>query len=458
MESEDECFPPDAGHNTSPSCSSASHFDKTGLRAPRSVLALLGLLPAVVVRAANPISWARLTVKLLSLPRDAAAVAGWPARWLLRRTSPVDGSRPAPHQQAGSASGAAAWDAAGKAEAGRAERRCPTFPVLAMLLLLLIPLLLLPLTWRRTPSSEDWRPLRELGSVGRQLAPALGSLYVSAVSAAQVHTFPRPECRTTVLAALRTVLLEPPSEPPEPPPPSEDQLEAVRRVTVTVDRLRREGEAAEGVGSSRACCNRTASDCDGQLAGRLRGLHRRLDQRLQLHAAGLRHNLSCGAAALAGGVSRQQAVSIAQQQLALYDADKTGQFDFALESAGGSIVSTKCTEAYGARAAQLTVLGVPVWYPQNNPRSVIQAGGRPGECFAFHGEGLLEIGLSRLVRPTEFVLEHVARELTPDGSVRSAPRRFAVLGVTGFAGEAVPLGEFQYEERGPPLQPDVTSE
>ncbi|XP_037077161.1 SUN domain-containing protein 1-like [Pollicipes pollicipes] len=283
------------------------------------------------------------------------------------------------------------------------------------------------------------------------------------------------------LAALRTVLSEPPSEPPEPPPPSEDQLEAVRRVMVTVDRLRREGEAAagrldaltalldtlrhdvrhlrgallavqEGVGSSRACCNRTASDCDGQLAGRLRGLHRRLDQRLQLHAAGLRHNLSCGAAALAGGVSRQQAVSIAQQQLALYDADKTGQFDFALESAGGSIVSTKCTEAYGARAAQLTVLGVPVWYPQNNPRSVIQAGGRPGECFAFHGEGLLEIGLSRLVRPTEFVLEHVARELTPDGSVRSAPRRFAVLGVTGFAEEAVPLGEFQYEERGPPLQ------
>ena len=73
-----------------------------------------------------------------------------------------------------------------------------------------------------------------------------------------------------------------------------------------------------------------------------------------------------------GGVSRKEALDIAKRELALYDADKTGKFDFALESAGGSVVSTKCTEAYTVRAARLTVLGVPLWYPANNPRAIIQ--------------------------------------------------------------------------------------
>jgi hypothetical protein len=61
-----------------------------------------------------------------------------------------------------------------------------------------------------------------------------------------------------------------------------------------------------------------------------------------------------------------------QSAIATYDADKTGLFDFALESAGGSVVSTRCTESYLRHEASYTLFGVPLWWQSNNPRVAIQ--------------------------------------------------------------------------------------
>ena len=44
--------------------------------------------------------------------------------------------------------------------------------------------------------------------------------------------------------------------------------------------------------------------------------------------------------------SKDDVVSIVHEALTVYDADKTGLFDFALESAGGTIASIRCTETY----------------------------------------------------------------------------------------------------------------
>lgn len=44
--------------------------------------------------------------------------------------------------------------------------------------------------------------------------------------------------------------------------------------------------------------------------------------------------------------SKDDVVNIVHEALTVYDADKTGLFDFALESAGGTIASTRCTETY----------------------------------------------------------------------------------------------------------------
>ena len=40
--------------------------------------------------------------------------------------------------------------------------------------------------------------------------------------------------------------------------------------------------------------------------------------------------------------------------------------------AGGSIVSTRCTEVYNIQTAQVSIFGIPLWYATNSPRVAIQ--------------------------------------------------------------------------------------
>lgn len=58
--------------------------------------------------------------------------------------------------------------------------------------------------------------------------------------------------------------------------------------------------------------------------------------------------------------------------LSLYDADKTGMADFALESSGGTVLNIKCTESSTSTPAVWYFYGIPVWWTSNNPRKAIQ--------------------------------------------------------------------------------------
>ena len=59
--------------------------------------------------------------------------------------------------------------------------------------------------------------------------------------------------------------------------------------------------------------------------------------------------------------SREDLAEIVDRKLVTYDADKTGQFDFALESAGGTIETVRCTKTFSGTSAVYTVFGIPVW-------------------------------------------------------------------------------------------------
>ena len=71
--------------------------------------------------------------------------------------------------------------------------------------------------------------------------------------------------------------------------------------------------------------------------------------------------------------------------LRVYDADKTGMFDFALESAGGTIASTRCTDPHTPHSAIYSIMGVPIWWENTSPRTILQPGTSPGQCWAFKG-------------------------------------------------------------------------
>jgi len=145
--------------------------------------------------------------------------------------------------------------------------------------------------------------------------------------------------------------------------------------------------------------------------------------------------------------SKDDVVNIVHEALTVYDADRTGLFDFALESAGGTIASTRCTETYDVTQAVYHVLGVPIWWERQNPRTILQPGSAPGQCWAFKGsEGCVVIKLSNPVFISNITLEHIAKNLSPDRSVLSAPRQFEVLGLENVEDpNPVHLGNFTYD-------------
>ena len=61
------------------------------------------------------------------------------------------------------------------------------------------------------------------------------------------------------------------------------------------------------------------------------------------------------------------------------------------------------------------VLGVPIWWERQNPRTILQPGSAPGQCWAFKGsEGCVVIKLSNPVFISNITLEHIAKNLSPD--------------------------------------------
>lgn len=104
--------------------------------------------------------------------------------------------------------------------------------------------------------------------------------------------------------------------------------------------------------------------------------------------------------------------------------------------------------------AEVSILGFPVYrYSTNTPRTIIQPGRMPGQCWAFKGsQGYIVIQLAGSVRPTGFSLEHIPKSLSPTGEIDSAPREFEVWGLQQESDEGVHLGSYEYNQNGDPLQ------
>ncbi|XP_016336574.1 SUN domain-containing protein 1-like isoform X1 [Sinocyclocheilus anshuiensis] len=160
------------------------------------------------------------------------------------------------------------------------------------------------------------------------------------------------------------------------------------------------------------------------------------------------------------GLSEEHVQLIVNNAMKLYSEDRTGLVDYALESGGGSIISTRCSESFDTKTALLSLFGLPMWYFSQSPRVVIQPDVHPGNCWAFKGsQGYLVIGLSMKIVPTAFSLDHVPKSLSPTGNISSAPREFNVFGLDDEQQEEGQLlGQFVYDEDGDALQTFFVSE
>lgn len=160
------------------------------------------------------------------------------------------------------------------------------------------------------------------------------------------------------------------------------------------------------------------------------------------------------------GLSEENVQLIVNNAMKLYSEDRTGLVDYALESGGGSIISTRCSESFNTKTALLSLFGLPLWYFSQSPRVVLQPDVHPGNCWAFKGSyGYLVIGLSMKIVPTAFSLDHVPKSLSPTGNISSAPRDFNVYGLDDEQQEEGQLlGQFVYEDDGDSLQTFLVSE
>lgn len=112
--------------------------------------------------------------------------------------------------------------------------------------------------------------------------------------------------------------------------------------------------------------------------------------------------------------------------------------------------SYSCTETYHTKSAQISIFGIPLWYPTNTPRTAISPAVQPGQCWAFKGFpgflskfwsskhfiysifvsinlfNILVLKLNSFVHVTGFTIEHIPRILAPNGKIDSAPKAFTV--------------------------------
>ncbi|XP_066214524.1 SUN domain-containing protein 2 [Saccopteryx leptura] len=154
------------------------------------------------------------------------------------------------------------------------------------------------------------------------------------------------------------------------------------------------------------------------------------------------------------GVTEEEVHRIVNRALKRYSEDRIGMVDYALESGGASVISTRCSETYETKTALLSLFGIPLWYHSQSPRVILQPDVHPGNCWAFQGpQGFAVVRLSARIHPTAVTLEHVPKSLSPNSTISSAPKDFAVFGFDeDLQQEGTLLGQFTYDQDGEPIQ------
>lgn len=150
--------------------------------------------------------------------------------------------------------------------------------------------------------------------------------------------------------------------------------------------------------------------------------------------------------------------------------DRSGRSDYALETAGGKVLSignTKLVTSSTSTLKWLSLFGLNRMnkYFANGPNRAIQPSIQPGECFAFTGPGEIIIKLIKSVFIDAVSIEHILPQMSPNGNISNAPSYFSVYGMengncssscvvdSNAILNAIHLGDFKYDiNKNQPLQ------
>ncbi|XP_029786591.1 SUN domain-containing protein 3 isoform X4 [Suricata suricatta] len=134
--------------------------------------------------------------------------------------------------------------------------------------------------------------------------------------------------------------------------------------------------------------------------------------------------------------------------------DQVQRADYALKSAGASIIEAGTSESYKNNKAKLYWHGIRFLTYEMPPDIILQPDVHPGKCWAFPGsQGHALIKLARKITPTAVTMEHISQTVSPSGNISSAPKEFSVYGILKHCeGEEIFLGQFVYNRTGTTVQ------
>ncbi|KAM4651128.1 SUN domain-containing protein 3 [Discoglossus pictus] len=149
----------------------------------------------------------------------------------------------------------------------------------------------------------------------------------------------------------------------------------------------------------------------------------------------------------AGMITKGEVVKVVKTQLRKFtEEDHVQVADYALQSAGASIIKAKTSRSYHTEDLHWSIFGMIIWTYSPNPDHMLQPNIYPGNCWAFPGtQGHTLIQLSEKISPAAVTIQHVSQVISPAKDFSSAPKDFAVLGFENeSAAQGTLLGQFRY--------------
>ncbi|XP_078509077.1 SUN domain-containing protein 3-like [Lissotriton helveticus] len=152
-------------------------------------------------------------------------------------------------------------------------------------------------------------------------------------------------------------------------------------------------------------------------------------------------------------ISEQQVLGMVNNAVKKLQEDDIQVPDYALKSAGASILKSQTSDSYESDNAQMLWHNIVLWNYSPDPDIILQPDVNPGNCWAFAGtEGHVTVKLAEVIRPVAVTLQHIPRAISHPGDITSALKDFAIYGLNEGTEEAASLGQFTYDSEGDPIQ------
>ncbi|XP_076402069.1 SUN domain-containing protein 3 isoform X4 [Peromyscus maniculatus bairdii] len=160
------------------------------------------------------------------------------------------------------------------------------------------------------------------------------------------------------------------------------------------------------------------------------------------------HSWSVPREAVQDKATTEEMSNLVHYVLKKFRGDQIQMADYALKSAGASVIEAGTSESYKNNKAKLYWHGIGFLNYETPPDMILQPDVHPGKCWAFPGsQGHILIKLARKIIPTAVTMEHISEKVSPSGNTSSAPKEFSVYGVLKKCeGEEMLLGQFTYNK------------